>query len=69
VPLGIVYQTDAAASTQVRIVGRFSEAAHEPIVYPAALLTRSRHPDARAFLDFLTSAEGQAVLSRFGFRR
>jgi molybdate transport system substrate-binding protein len=36
VPLGVVYATDAAFSKKVRVVGRFPEGSHPPIVYPAA---------------------------------
>ena len=35
-PLGIVYQTDAAADPSVKIVGTFPEDTHPPIVYPMA---------------------------------
>ena len=33
-PLGIVYQTDAAADPNVKIVGMFPEDTHPPIIYP-----------------------------------
>ena len=33
-PLGIVYQTDAAADPNVKIVGTFPEDTHPPIIYP-----------------------------------
>ena len=36
-PLGIVYQTDAAAEPNVKIVGTFPEDTHPPIIYPIAL--------------------------------
>ena len=42
--------------------------AHAPIVYAAAVTRDAGAPEAaRLFLDFLVSAEGQAILSRFGF--
>ncbi|WP_239805754.1 molybdate ABC transporter substrate-binding protein [Croceicoccus hydrothermalis] len=66
-PLGITYTTDAAASDRVRIVARFPTSSHPPIRYPAALTTQSRNGDAAAFLDFLTGAEGQAILRAHGF--
>ena len=40
-PLGIVYQTDAAADPGVKIVGTFPEDSHPPIIYPAALTASS----------------------------
>ena len=69
VEAGFVYATDAATR-----VGRTREAFRPPIesypsvTYPAAMVVGSRHPvTAQAFLDLLSSAEGQRVLSRFGF--
>ncbi|WP_299307398.1 molybdate ABC transporter substrate-binding protein [uncultured Croceicoccus sp.] len=66
-PLGITYATDAAASDRVRIVARFPGSSHPAIRYPAAIPTLSRNGDAAAFLDFLTGAEGQAILRARGF--
>ena len=51
-PLGIVYQTDAAADPTVKIVGTFPENTHPPIIYPIALTKDSTNPDALAFLNF-----------------
>ena len=55
-PLGIVYQTDAAADPTVKIVGTFPENTHPPIIYPIALTKNSTNPDALAFLNFIRSA-------------
>ncbi|MBZ6379157.1 molybdate ABC transporter substrate-binding protein [Pacificimonas flava] len=66
-PLGVVYQTDARATSHVAVVGRFAETAHPPIVYPAAILIASTHPETTAFLDFLTSNAGRGTLAKFGF--
>ncbi|MET0179092.1 MAG: molybdate ABC transporter substrate-binding protein [Novosphingobium sp.] len=66
-PLGIVYETDARASVKVRVVGRFPAATHPPIVYPVALLRRSRNPEAEAFRRFLVAPAGRSVFRRFGF--
>ncbi len=48
-PLGIVYRTDAAAESKVRIVAAFPAGSHPAIVYPAALLTVNKNSDAAAF--------------------
>lgn len=41
---------------------------HEPIRQDAALLTTGEHnPVARAFLDFLRSEAGKAIISRYGY--
>lgn len=73
VPLGIVYATDARAEPAVRVVATFPAASHVPITYPAARLKRSQGGGdpvaAQAFLDRMSSAEGQAVFRRFGFSR
>jgi len=66
-PLGIVYATDARASTQVRVLAAFPTQSHPPIVYPIALLASARSGQARGFYDFLLSPEPQAIFARRGF--
>jgi len=63
----IVYATDAQASRKVAVIYRFTSGSHPPIRYPAALLAGSKHPDARAFLEFLRSIEGRAIFRSHGF--
>ena len=46
-PLGIVYETDAIAEPNVKIVGVFPESTHQPILYPAALVKDAK-PEAQA---------------------
>lgn len=65
-PAGIVYRTDAAADPSVVIIGTFPEDSHPPVVYPAAL-TAGTKADARAFLDFLKTAEAKALFEAEGF--
>lgn len=67
VPLGIVYRTDAIASSAVRIAGAFPASSHTPIRYPVARLEASTHSDAEGFRRFLLSREGQAIFARYGF--
>jgi molybdate transport system substrate-binding protein len=69
VHVGIVYATDALTRAgQVRLAFPFPEDTHRPIVYPAAVVKTSRHPElARAFVETLAGPEGQAVLRRLGF--
>lgn len=66
-PLGIVYATDAAASTGVRVVGVFPADSHPPITYPFAVVRRGDTPRARALLAFLTGPEAAPVYRRLGF--
>ncbi|MDP9086425.1 MAG: molybdate ABC transporter substrate-binding protein [Pseudomonadota bacterium] len=66
-PLGIVYTTDALASSTVRIVGTFPAASHPSIIYPIALLKVSASREAEGFRRFLLSSAGKAVFHQFGF--
>jgi molybdate transport system substrate-binding protein len=66
-PLGIVYQTDAAADPGVKIVGTFPENTHAPIIYPVALTKESTNPNAQAFLDYLRLPAARAAFERQGF--
>jgi molybdate transport system substrate-binding protein len=66
-PYGIVYQTDAAADSGVAIVGTFPEDTHPPIIYPLAILSESKSPDAAAYLDYLKSAKAAPFFEREGF--
>jgi molybdate transport system substrate-binding protein len=67
-PLGIVYLTDARAEPRVKIVGRFADKTHAPIVYPAAITTASADPKtAAAFLQYLRGPRASAIFRRVGF--
>ena len=66
-PLGLVYATDAAVSAKVRVIGRFPESSHPPIVYPAALTANRDTPAARQFFSFLQSAPAQSIFTKHGF--
>ncbi len=66
-PFGIVYQTDAAADTGVKIVGFFPPDTYPPIIYPIALTTASKSPAAVRFLAFLRSDEAKPFFEKQGF--
>ena len=66
-PAGIVYQTDAAADPNVKIIGTFPEDTHPPIVYPIALTASSNNPDAAAFLAYVKSAKARPLFEAQGF--
>jgi molybdate transport system substrate-binding protein len=66
-PLGIVYETDARAEPRVRIVARFPETSHPPIVYPAAVTSASRSTEAENFLQALRSPASAAIFAGEGF--
>ncbi|MEC7120734.1 MAG: molybdate ABC transporter substrate-binding protein [Pseudomonadota bacterium] len=64
--LGIVYQTDAKISPNVKIVATFAPTTHTPIVYPATLMPKSSR-SARRFLQYLHSPAAEKVFVRDGF--
>jgi molybdate transport system substrate-binding protein len=66
-PLGIVYQTDAAADKGVKIVGAFPESTHPPIVYPVAVTTASTNPAAGAYVNYLKSPAARPAFEKQGF--
>ena len=65
---GIVYATDVRAA-KGKVTGvAIPDAQNVVAVYPIALSKRAAHPTAaKAFVAFLLSAEGRAILERFGF--
>jgi len=65
-PLGIVYRTDAAADSRVRVVGLFPENTHPPIIYPIAV-TASGKPAAGAFLKWLSEPQARMIFEKHGF--
>jgi molybdate transport system substrate-binding protein len=68
-PLGIVYRTDLRAEPKVRLLAPFPKGSHPPILYPAAVVTPSRHPEAVAFLTYLASTQAQIRFEQEGFIR
>ncbi|MBS0239132.1 MAG: molybdate ABC transporter substrate-binding protein [Proteobacteria bacterium] len=67
-PLGIVYETDAAAEPKVKIVDVFPEDTHPPIIYPIAIIDATKNGDAaKAFIGYLKSPEAQSFFTKQGF--
>jgi molybdate transport system substrate-binding protein len=66
-PLGIVYQTDAHAEPNVRIVGEFPQDSYPPIVYPVGIVADSKNSDAAAFEKFMQTAKAKALFEKQGF--
>jgi molybdate transport system substrate-binding protein len=65
---GIVYETDAAMAAQTSKALVISGADRPRIVYPAAVLARSRQPEAaRRFLLFLRGRQAAELFRRYGF--
>jgi molybdate transport system substrate-binding protein len=59
-PLGIVYRTDMRADPLVRLVSVFPTGTHAPIIYPAAVIKQSVHPEAEAFLVYLSGQQARS---------
>jgi molybdate transport system substrate-binding protein len=65
---GLVYATDAQMSGQVRVVAIAPESAHDPIVYPAAVVKSSENQEAsRSFVEFLGSSEAKDIFTKHGY--
>lgn len=67
VDCGIIYGTDAF-SAGLTVVDTATAEMCGQVIYPAAVLKNSKHPEeAQAFLDYVRSAGGAAVLESVGF--
>jgi molybdate transport system substrate-binding protein len=69
VEAGFVFATDAVAvKDKVQVVAEITTA--KPIVYPVAVVAASaKQVQAQAFVSYLQSTEGQAVLTKYGFKK
>jgi len=66
-PLGIVYATDAAISSQVEVVASFPAGSHEPVVYPVARVQGGR-AEGGEFLQYVRSSpDAAAIFRKYGF--
>lgn len=67
VDCGIIYATDAF-SAKLTVVDTATAQMCGQVIYPAAALKVSKHPgEAKAFLDYLTGDEADAVFEQVGF--
>jgi len=66
-PLGIVYQTDAAADKNVKVIATFPESSHPPIVYPLAILTGSTNGVTPVYVQYLQSPKAEPFFEKRGF--
>ena len=64
---GIVYQTDAAADTNVKIIGLFPEDTHPAIIYPIAMTASATAADAATFFAYIKSANAKPMFEAQGF--
>ncbi|PWB51630.1 MAG: molybdate ABC transporter substrate-binding protein [Anaerolineales bacterium] len=67
--VGIVYTSDAIAASNLPTIP-IPDAYNITARYPIAVLAESQHQNlAEAFIEYILSAEGQAVLNRWGFNQ
>lgn len=65
---GLVYVTDAKISNQVKTVVAADEKYHSPIIYPLAIVKRSKNlAAAKEFSQFLFSGQAKTVFKKYGF--
>lgn len=65
---GIVYTTDAKTSDKVRVVATASENLSSPIVYPIAVISSSKNPEAaKEYIQLLTAKQARTVFEKYGF--
>lgn len=66
---GIVYASDAAVASDVRIVFTFDATDHDPIIYPLVLLKRGRdEPAVQEVFEYLQSKRAGTIFERYGYR-
>ena len=67
---GFVYESDARSTTRVRMALRIDGPQAPPIIYPAAITSRSKaRAAATKFLEYLRSPAAAAIFARHGFSR
>lgn len=66
-PAGIVYSTDAAASSGVALAGTFPADTHDPITYPFAVVRAGDTAEARELLSFMAGAQEHEAFRKRGF--
>ena len=65
---GVVYKTDAAASSGVEVAAEAPAGSYSPAIYPVAVLKTSEHPEeAKAFLAFLQTDACARIFEDAGF--
>jgi molybdate transport system substrate-binding protein len=69
VEAGIVFSTVAVASDKVKVAAIAPSNTHEPITFLGAVVSGTKHPkETEAFLQYLMSSDGMAVLNKYGFQ-
>ena len=65
---GLIYVTDAKISNKVKVVVTADEKYHSAIIYPLAVVKRTKNVDAaKEFSQFLSSEQAKTVFNKYGF--
>jgi molybdate transport system substrate-binding protein len=65
---GLVYRSDLTGSDKAKLILEAPQDTHQPIVYPAALVTASQQQQAaKDFLLYLQSTESSQIFNKYGF--
>ena len=68
VDAGIVYATDAMASTKVNVVANAPDDINAKVLYPVAVIQASKNAAAsQSYENFLFSSAAQAIFVKYGF--
>ena len=70
VDAGIVFSTDASTrAKEVSVITFAPEGSHEKVIYPIAVIKETKNErQAKIFVDFVRSPEGQKILEKYGFK-
>ena len=66
-PLGLVYESDAARSDKVRVIGIFPAGSHPDVIYPVGVISGEQAATAAKFASFLATPEAMAIFAKYGF--
>lgn len=65
---GVVYATDAASSSGVRVLANAPEGSCPPVIYPVGIVRASeKQRQASSFMDFLFSEQVKSIFEEAGF--
>jgi len=68
VDAGIVYKTDALVSDRVTVAFTIASGTHDPILYPAAILTAGESQEAaQALMEYLSGDEAMDIFESYRF--
>nr|WP_282437289.1 molybdate ABC transporter substrate-binding protein [Vibrio amylolyticus] len=66
-PLGVVYQTDAMMSKQVKALAAFTSESHDSIEYPMVMVSKTPSSPTVEFFEYLQTDDAKRVFVNHGF--